>query len=78
MVSGRKVELNENRSEIIHGTESLMEHEQFTGDETVPQSSNTQEPCRSERVRKQPKRYGFLISPHVDINLIGDNEPTTY
>ena len=24
------------------------------------------------------ERYGFLISPHVDINLIEDDEPATY
>ena len=47
-------------------------------DETAPQSSITQGPRRSERVRKKPERYGFLISPHVDINFIEDNEPATY
>ena len=44
---------------------------------TVPQSSNTQGSRMSERVRKQPERYGFLISPHVDINLIEEDEPAT-
>ena len=70
MVSGRKVELDENQSDTVLGTESLTEQEQFIRDETIPQPSNTQEPHRLERVRSQPKRYGFLISPHVDINLI--------
>ena len=31
-----------------------------------------------ERVRNQPERYGFLISPHVDINLIEEDEPAKY
>ena len=57
---------------------SLTEHEQSIRDETVPQSLNTQEPHRLERVGKQLERYGFLISPHVDINLIEDDEPATY
>ena len=78
MISGRKVELDENRDDTVPGIESSTEHEQFIMDETVPQSSVTQGPRRSERVRKLPERYGFLISPHVDINLIEDNEPATY
>ena len=78
MVSGRKVELDENRSDTVPGTESLMEQEQFIRDETVPQPSNTQEPRRLERVRNQPERYGFLISPYVDVNLIEEDEPAMY
>ena len=78
VVSGRKVELDENRSDTVPGNESTTEHEQTIRDESVPQPSYTQGPRRSERVRTIPERYGYLISPHVDINLIEDNEPTTY
>ena len=52
MVSVIKVKLDENQSDNVPGTESLMEHELFIMDDTVPQSSNTQESRRSERVRK--------------------------
>ena len=78
VVSGRKVELDENRSDTVPGTDPPTEHEQSIRDMIVPQSSNTQGPRMSKRVRKQPKRYGFPISPHVDINLIEENEPATY
>ena len=78
MVSGRKVELDENRSDTVPGIESTTKHEQTIRDESVPQPSYTQGPRRSERVRTVPERYGFLISPHVDINLIEENEPATY
>ena len=78
VVSGRKVELDENRSDTVPGIESSTEQEQSIRDETVPQSSITQGPRKSERIRKQPERYGFLISPHVDINLIEEDEPATY
>ena len=66
-----------NQSDIVPGIESSTEHEQSIQDETVPQSLITQGPHRSERVRKEPERYGFLISPHVDINLIEEDEPAT-
>ena len=78
VVSIRKVELDENRSDTVPGIESSTELEQFIRDETVPQHLNTQEPRRSERVRNQPERYGFLISPHVDDNLIEEDELATY
>ena len=49
VVSGRKVELDENRSDTVLGTKSLTEREQSIRDETVPQSSITQGPRKSER-----------------------------
>ena len=78
MVSERKIELDENQSDIIPGIESSKEQEQFIRDEDVLQSSITQGPRRSKRVRRQPERYGFLISPHVDINLIEEDEQAMY
>ena len=36
VVSGRKIELNENRSDTIPDIESSTEHEQFIRDEAVP------------------------------------------
>ena len=71
MSSRRKVELDENRSDTVLGTSTLSEPQQSLEDVIVPQPV-TQEPRRSDRIRKQPERYGFLISPHVDINLIED------
>ena len=38
----------------------------------------TQGPRRSDRVRHQPERYGFLITDSRDVLLIDQNEPTTY
>ena len=52
VVSGRKVELEENRSDTVPGIEFSTEQEQSIRDETVPQSSITQGPRRSERVKK--------------------------
>ena len=46
-------------------------------DVTIPQPI-TQEPRRSGRIRREPERYGYLISLDVDINLIEEDEPTTY
>src|SRR6516162_5228628 len=76
MDSGRKVELDEDRSETAIDT-SLSEPDQSHDDMVEPQPV-TQEVHRSGRIRREPDRYGYLISPHVDVNLIEDNEPTTY
>ena len=53
-------------------------------DDVVPQKVEEQQPVqvdilhrRSDRVRRQPKRYSFLLSDHDDIVLIED-EPTSY
>ena len=76
MKSGRKVELDENLSNTDERI-SLPEPMESQDDVTIPQPL-TRSPRRSGRVRKEPERYGFLISPYVDVNLIEENEPTTY
>ena len=50
----------------------------------VPQGVEKQQPVqvdiplrRSDRVRRQPERYSFLLSDHDDVMLIED-EPTTF
>ena len=72
MTSGRKVELDENRSNTNNDA-STSEPVESQDDVTIPQPV-TQEPRRSGRIRREPERYGYLISPHVDVNLIEDDE----
>ena len=38
----------------------------------------TQPPRRSERTRRPPTRYDFLITDSREVMLINDDEPTTY
>ncbi|PNX91167.1 putative retrotransposon Ty1-copia subclass protein [Trifolium pratense] len=38
----------------------------------------TQEPRRSNRIRLEPERYGFLISEEGDVLLMDQDEPVTY
>src|SRR6516165_8727941 len=76
MDSRRKVELDKDQSETAIDT-SLSEPDQ-SHDDVVESQPVSQEVRRSGRIRREPKRYGYLISPHVDVNLIEDDEPTTY
>ena len=71
-----------------HSTEALMEVElephNVVDNEIVVQGVEEQHPVqvdlhlrRSDRVRRQPERYSFLLSDHDDVVLIED-EPTSY
>ena len=70
-----------------NSTDASMEIElepQSVVDNVDPQRVEEQQPVqvdiplrRSDRVRRQPERYSFLLSDHNDIVLIED-EPTTY
>ncbi len=46
----------------------------------VEQSTATdvQAPRRSSRIRRQPERYGLLVTKDDDVLLIEDDEPATY
>ena len=85
--SGSTFDLEEVQ-DVDHSTEALMEVElepqNVVDDEIVPQGVEEQQPvqvdiplCRSDRVRRQPERYSFLLSDHDDVVLIED-ESTSY
>ena len=44
----------------------------------VESTSSTQGPRRSNRIHHEPKRYGFLITDDKTIELVDQDEPTTY
>ncbi|MCQ7222035.1 DDE-type integrase/transposase/recombinase [Salmonella enterica] len=85
--SGSTFDLEEVQDED-HSTEALMEVEQepqsVVVDDVVAQGVVEQQPVqvdlplrRSDRIRRQPERYSFLLSDHGDVTLIED-EPTSY
>ena len=44
----------------------------------VESTSSAQSPRRSSRIHHGPKRYGFLITGDKTIELVDQDEPTTY
>ena len=44
----------------------------------VESTSSTQGPRRSSRIHYEPKRYGFLVTDDKTIELVDQDEPTTY
>ncbi|VFQ80902.1 unnamed protein product [Cuscuta campestris] len=75
--SGRKIELEEIRDDE-ETTAPVLEHE-LEEQTVVPQNAqDTQEPRRSNRLRTQPERYGFLLTFEGDVMLIDQDEPETY
>ena len=48
--------------------------QQAVVDTTLP----TQVLRRSDRIRHEPERYGFLVTDDHDVLLVNQNEPTTY
>ena len=44
----------------------------------VESTSSTQGPRRSSRIHHDPKRYGFLVTDDKTIELVDQDEPTTY
>ncbi|VFQ64736.1 unnamed protein product [Cuscuta campestris] len=75
--SGRKIELKEIRDDE-ETTAPVQEHE-LEKQTIVPQNAQyTQEPRRSNRLRTQPERYGFLLTFEGDVMLIDQDEPETY
>ena len=74
--------------DMDYSTEALMEVElepqSVVDDKIVSQGVEEQQPVqvdlplrRSDRVRRQPERYSFLLSDHDDTMHI-ENEPTSY
>ena len=44
----------------------------------VESTSSAQGPRRSSRIHHEPKRYGFLVTKDKTIELVDQDEPTTY
>ena len=44
----------------------------------VESTSSAQGPRRSSRIHYEPKRHGFLIIDNKTIELVDQDEPTTY
>ena len=44
----------------------------------VESTSSAQGPRRSSRIHHEPKRYGFLVTDDKTIDLVDQDEPTTY
>ena len=81
--SGRTFDLEEIQ-DLDNSTEVEQEPQSVVDGEIVAQRVVEQQPVqvdlplrRSDRVRRQPERYSFLLSDHDDVMLI-ENEPTTY
>ena len=73
--SGSKVTLEEVQEPQITNEPSMeIQSDLQTVVESVPV---TQEPRRSDRIRQEPERYGFLISDDHDM-IMNQNEPTSY
>ena len=75
-ISGSKIHLEEMRDPRT-SIEPPMEI-QLDSQSIVKPPQVTQGPRRSDRVRHQPERYGFLITDSRDVLLMDQNEPTTY
>ena len=44
----------------------------------VESTYSAQGPRRSSRIHHEPKRYGFLVTEDKTIELVDQDEPTTY
>ena len=44
----------------------------------VESTSSAQGPRRSSRIHHEPRRYGFLVTEDKTIELVDQDEPTTY
>ena len=75
-VSGSKTSLqkvqepqvaNEPSMEILQDSQPVVES-----------TSSAQGPRRSSRIHHEPKRYGFLVTDDKTIELVDQDEPTTY
>ncbi len=75
-ISGSKVNLEEVR-DPENNTEQIVEQEPIP--QVVVEAANVaQGPRRSYRDRHEPERYGFLITDDDRVELIDEDEPTTY
>ena len=74
--SGSKTSLEEVQ-ELQVATEPSMEILQVS-QPVVESTSSAQGPRRSSRIHHEPKRYGFLVTNNKTIELVDQDEPTTY
>ena len=75
-VSGSKTSLEEVQEPQV-ATEPSMEILQDS-QSVVESTSSAQGPRRSSRIHHEPKRYGFLVTDDKTIELVDQDEPTTY
>ena len=75
-VSGRKTSLEEVQEPQV-ATEPSMEILQDS-QPVVELTSSAQGSRRSCRIHHEPKRYGFLVTDEKTIELVDQDEPTTY
>ena len=75
-VSGSKTSLEEVQEPQV-ATEPSMEILQDS-QPVVESTSSTQGPLWSSRIHHEPKRYGFLVTDDKTIELVDQDEPTTY
>ncbi|KAK2372365.1 secreted RxLR effector protein [Trifolium repens] len=77
-ISGRNVELEEIQEPPIIG-HTLEEHEQQPQDVVEEQPAQVEQiQRRSNRMRHEPERYGYLITEQGDVLLMDQDEPVTY
>ena len=75
-VSGSKTSLEEVQEPQV-ATEPSMEILQDS-QPIVESTSSAQGPRRFSRIHHEPKRYGFLVTNDKTIELMDQDEPTTY
>ena len=75
-VGGSKTSLEEVQEPQV-STEPSMEILQDS-QPVVESTSSAQGPRRSSRIHHEPKRYGFLVTDDKTIELVDQDEPTTY
>ena len=73
--SGSKIQLEEVREPQDNIKLPMDTHSQQTIVDTPPIAQNLR---RSDRIRHEPERYGFLVTDNNDVLLVDQNEPTTY
>ncbi|KAK2429799.1 secreted RxLR effector protein [Trifolium repens] len=77
-ISGRSVELEEIQEPPIIG-QTMEEHEQQPQDVVEEQPAQVEQvQRRSNRIRHEPERYGYLITEQGDVLLMDQDEPVTY
>ena len=76
IVDGSKTSLEEVQEPQV-ATEPSMEILQDS-QPVIESTSSTRGPRRSSRIHHEPKRYGFLVTDDKTIQLVDQDEPTTY
>ena len=74
--SGSRIQLEEVEEPQITDEPSM--EIQSDSQQVVESEPVTQAPRRSDRIRQEPERYGFLITDNHDVMLMDQDEPTSY